>query len=136
DGDVSRLTRRRSRRQRIPQFRPWMERLEDRTLLTAVNWTGLAGDSNWNTAANWSTNAVPGSADDVTINLAGANVIHSAAVIDSIHSLSLSNPLTITAGTIQISTTVSGSGLLTVGNGTLANATIMPGTTVKTTGTT
>src|SRR3954462_15790152 len=46
------------------------EMLESRRLLAAVNWTGAAADQNWATAGNWSTNTVPGAADDVTINVA------------------------------------------------------------------
>lgn len=31
--------------------------------LAPFTWTGLAGNSNWNTAGNWSNNAVPGPGD-------------------------------------------------------------------------
>ncbi len=33
-----------------------------------VTWTGAAGDNNWKTASNWSTNATPADGDNVTIN--------------------------------------------------------------------
>ena len=40
-------------------------------LLSAVNWTGTAGDNLWGTAGNWSSNpSLPGAADDVTISIA------------------------------------------------------------------
>ena len=55
---------------------PRIEWMEPRTLLSAVTWTGGGGDNNWDTAANWSTDSVPTSGDDVTINIA-ANVVHS-----------------------------------------------------------
>ena len=53
-----------------------LEELERRCLLATVSWTNLAG-GNWNTATNWrddaGLNRVPGPADDVVIDLAGAN---------------------------------------------------------------
>ena len=61
---------------RSKSCRPRIEWMEPRTLLSAVTWTGGGGDNNWDTAANWSTDSVPGSGDDVTINIA-ANVVHS-----------------------------------------------------------
>ena len=63
-------------RQRSKSCRPRIEWMEPRTLLSAVSWTGGGGDNNWDTAANWSTDSVPGSGDDVTIDIA-ANVVHS-----------------------------------------------------------
>ncbi|RPI83952.1 MAG: hypothetical protein EHM42_07930, partial [Planctomycetaceae bacterium] len=47
------------------------EVLETRVLLTAISWDGGAGDGLWSSALNWSTNVVPGSADDVTLDVAG-----------------------------------------------------------------
>jgi len=43
-----------------------IESLEPRLLLSAVTWTGAAGDNQWTTPGNWSTNALPGPGDDVT----------------------------------------------------------------------
>src|SRR5439155_15740448 len=48
------------------------EILERRTLLAAVAWDGGGDGTNWNDPINWSNNAVPGSADDVTIDVAGS----------------------------------------------------------------
>ena len=88
-------TRSRSRRFRL-------EWLEERTLLSLVTWTGTASDNNWDTPANWSSNPdLPGPADDVTIDVS-ADVMHSANVTDSILSLTSSQPLTITGGTLSI----------------------------------
>ncbi len=56
--------------------RPRVEWMEARTLLSAVFWTGTAGDNNWDTPANWNDEAVPGPTDDVTIDTR-ANVVHS-----------------------------------------------------------
>ena len=47
------------------------EQLETRTLLSAISWDGGGGDLNWNTPENWSGDVVPGSNDDVTINIPG-----------------------------------------------------------------
>ena len=86
---------------RSKSCRPRIEWMEPRTLLSAVTWTGGGGDNNWDTPANWSTDSVPASADDVTINIA-ANVVHSNNVTDSINSLTSTEPLTISGGTLSI----------------------------------
>src|SRR5271168_3103610 len=100
-------TRPRSRRLRFE----WME---ERTLLSAVSWTGAAGDNNWDTPANWSSSPdLPGAADDVTIDVS-ADVMHSSNVTDSIHSLTSSQPLTITGGTLSIATDSTISNTLTL----------------------
>jgi IPT/TIG domain-containing protein len=106
--------RRRARRTTDPVRRPLLETLEPRTLLSAVTWTGGAGDNNWDTPANWSTDSVPGSADDVTIDIA-ANVVHSDDVTDSIHSLTSTEPLTISGGTLSIASASTIGGALTIG---------------------
>ena len=36
-------------RSRARRRRPIFERMEERQLLSAISWTGLAGDSNWDT---------------------------------------------------------------------------------------
>jgi hypothetical protein len=134
----------RSQSNRMPNrsksCRPRIEWMEPRTLLSAVTWTGDGGDNNWDTAANWSTDSVPGSGDDVTIDVA-ANVVHSNDVTDSINSLTSMEPLTISGGTLSIAAAstidstlsltggtltgtgdVSVSGLVTLTNGTLSGA--------------
>ena len=94
--------------------------MEPRTLLSAVTWTGDAGDDNWDTPANWSSNSVPGAAADVTIDTT-ATVVHSAGVADAIDSLTSSGPLSITGGTLSIAS-ASTTGSLTIDGGTLADA--------------
>src|SRR5262252_913490 len=64
----------------------YLERLEDRTLPSVVNWINPGG-GDWNTASNWSTGALPGASDDVVINHAGITVTHSASNADSVHGL-------------------------------------------------
>ena len=53
----------------------------------AISWTGNAGTLNWSDAANWSSNAVPGSGDDVTISLSGVGTITIGAGAYAVHSL-------------------------------------------------
>ena len=65
-----------------------IESLERQTLLAQVSWI-LAGNGDWNTAANWSTGKVPGAGDDVNLDGAsGSNVIaysSGASAVNSIH---------------------------------------------------
>ena len=97
---------------------PRIEWMEPRTLLSAVTWTGGGGDNNWDTAANWSTDSVPTSGDDVTINIA-ANVVHSDNDDDSINSLTSIEPLTISGGTLSIASSSTIDSTLSITGGTL-----------------
>src|SRR4051794_9405950 len=81
--------------------RPKFEWMEPRMLLSAVSWTGSGDGHNWDDPLNWSPAALPGSADDVTINIA-ADVVHSNPVTDSINSLTSTQPLTLSGGTLSI----------------------------------
>jgi hypothetical protein len=65
-----------------------VEWLEDRTLLSAVSWTGGGNDNLWNDGKNWSTGSVPQFADDVTISAAARTTIQVATTSVAIHSLS------------------------------------------------
>ncbi len=68
--------------------------------------------------ANWSTDSVPGSGDDVTIDIA-ANVVHSNNVTDSINSLTSTEPLTISGGTLSIAAASTIDNTLSLTGGTL-----------------
>src|SRR5689334_8917826 len=62
-----------------------IDRLEDRTLLSAVSWDGEAGDFEWNNPLNWSgdNTTLPGVGDDVTIgNLGTATITVSGDAVD------------------------------------------------------
>jgi hypothetical protein len=50
-----------------------LDRAEPRVLLSAVVWTGGAGNNNWNTAANWNTDGVPSAGQEITFD-GNANV--------------------------------------------------------------
>jgi len=93
-----------------------IEALERRVLLSAaVAWTGAAGDNQWTTPGNWSTNALPGSGDDVTINLNTNPTIQLSSGTPSVHSL------TIAAGTTLATT---GFASITITNGLTLNGTL------------
>jgi autotransporter-associated beta strand protein len=92
--------------------------MESRLQLSAVLWTGNGGDNNWDDPANWSTDALPGPGDDVTIDVS-ASVVHSDAVADSINSLTSTQPLTLSGGTLSIASASSTTGPLAVDGGTL-----------------
>src|SRR5438132_718667 len=89
--EFSRGRRRKARsRQR---FQPLLEALEDRILLSTVNWIGGSGD--WSTVANWRddamVNRLPGPGDDAVINVAGIAVAH-ATGSDTVGSLTVNDP--------------------------------------------
>src|SRR5262249_42874114 len=109
------------KRNRSTRRQPRIEWMEPRTMLSAVSWTGGAGDNNWDSTANWDTNAVPGASDDVTINIA-ADVMHSDAVNDSINSLPSTQPLTISGGSLSIAAASTISNNLSITGGTLTGA--------------
>jgi hypothetical protein len=73
------------------------ERLESRRLLAAVSWDGGGDGTNWGDPLNWSGNAIPLPADDVTINVAGSPTIHLGTSYN-IHSLNNAETLNIHAG--------------------------------------
>src|SRR5208337_383938 len=62
---------------------------------TSVTWTGGGGDNLWSDPANWSDDAVPGPSDVVTINAPGSPTIQIVSGTQSIHSLTCSDPLSI-----------------------------------------
>lgn len=79
-----------------------VEQLENRTLLSAVTWTGGGDGQNWGDAANWSTGQLPGTADDVTINAPGnPTIVHSAGAT-SIHSLVSYDPINLSGGSLTL----------------------------------
>jgi hypothetical protein len=84
-----------------PRYRPRLEAIEGRILLSGVSWVGTGG-GDWDTAANWSTGKVPGASDDVTINKPGITVTHNLSQSDSVHSLTSQDALSFSAGSLSI----------------------------------
>src|SRR5262245_59701145 len=83
-------------------FRPGTELLEDRLVLSTVSWDGGGGNFDWNNALNWSTDALPGVADDVVINAATASPITHALGTTSVHSLQSQAAITLSGGTLSL----------------------------------
>ncbi len=119
--------RRRNRRGRFDPHRrrPYgFEQLEGRYLLTAVSWTGTGDGTNWTNPANWSSDVLPGQADDVTISVSGNPTIQLSSGIQSINSLVTSNVVKLAGGTLQIGTTAQLGANLTLAGGTILGGTI------------
>src|SRR5579875_3220963 len=79
-------------------FRPTLELLEDRTLLSQVSqvfWTSTQSGF-WDVGSNWNTGKVPTASDDVTINQPGVTVTVRDA--EAAGTLSGSDALTIASG--------------------------------------
>src|SRR5262245_48639596 len=69
--------------------RPRLEVLEDRLAPAVVSWDGGGGDFRWETASNWSSDALPGPADDVEVANSGGIVSYTSANALSIQSLAI-----------------------------------------------
>ena len=108
--------------------------LESRTLLSNVNWTGAADGKSWTVAGNWSDDVVPTSSDDVTINLSGNPTIQISSGAQAVHSLTSTDALSISGGSLSVAANSNVSGGLTMTGGSLiANG---AGITLSVTGTT
>ena len=98
---------------------PRLEALEERVLLTTVNWTNPAS-GDWLTKSNWSTGTLPQPGDDVVINKVGAVQI---TLIGSttVNSLSITgDALTVSSGTLTVTGAVTNTGgAITVSPGTM-----------------
>jgi hypothetical protein len=89
-----------------------------------VHWIGGSGD--WDTAANWSSGAVPGALNDVTINVTTPiTVTHGQNVADSVNSLSVSNAndtFVLSVGSLALAATSTFDGPFQLAGGTLTGA--------------
>ena len=79
-----------------------LEPLESRQLLTAVSWDGGGDGTNWSDPINWSANALPGAADDVTINVVGAITVTHASGNTTIRSVNSAENLVISGGSFTV----------------------------------
>jgi hypothetical protein len=68
---------------------------------TAVFWTG-GGDFNWFNASNWSTDIVPGAADDVVINVPGTEITVTMPGSAMVHRLLSEEGVSITVGSLTV----------------------------------
>ncbi|MBC7834920.1 MAG: hypothetical protein H7Y88_07445 [Phycisphaerales bacterium] len=108
----------------------FFDRLEPRQLLTAVFWDGGAGDNFWHSPDNWSTDAVPTAADDVSISLPASSptiIFDANSEIRSVRSLVTDESMSISGGTLSILEASSFNADLTVSGGVLdvAGATVL-----------
>ena len=109
-------------RGRIYRLTP--ETLEIRVMLSQVNWINPAG-GDWDTPGNWSTDAVPGANDAVNINVPGnVTITHANSDDDAVQSITASDPITLSGGTLSVTGMFSDSSAVTLSGGTLANATV------------
>src|SRR3954453_17108227 len=115
------------------------EALESRRLLAAVAWTGAGDGVNFSSAGNWSTNVVPGAADDVTISIAATPTINvngsfgfNSLASDEALSMSGSASLSLAAASqINAAFSLAGSATLTgAGAVTMTGATTWTGTSI------
>src|SRR5438105_10902352 len=69
-----------------------------------INWDGGAATNEWNDAANWDTDTLPGPADDVCIaaGAPGTTVAYAHAVNTQIASLSSGKPLGVSLGVLTV----------------------------------
>src|SRR3954452_7250098 len=97
------LTPKRSRsRKSLPprRRRPSVESLESRCLLAIITWDGGAGTFNWNEAANWDVDPLPGANDDAVIpDLTGSPTIVVSSGSVTIKSLQSAESLGFNGGT-------------------------------------
>ncbi len=91
--------------------RPAFETFENRQLLSTVDWISSTSGS-WDVASNWSTDAVPGTGDDVVINVSGIAVTSSVNV--SVNSVTSQAELELTGGTFDVANVKATSSLASV----------------------
>ncbi|MCY2953144.1 MAG: hypothetical protein NTU53_14365, partial [Planctomycetota bacterium] len=93
-------------------------------LLSSAYWDGGGDGTNWNDPLNWSGDALPGAADDVTINVAANPTIRLTSGDQSIASLVSDELLVLQGGTLAVDTTVQLSADLTLAGGTIIGGTV------------
>src|SRR5205807_1986065 len=118
----SKVSQRRSRqgaRNKILRSYPRLEPLEDRLLLSTVQWTNSAG-GDWDVGANWNAGHVPGADDEAVIDISGITVTHKTSASDSIHSLTSHAAINLSAGSLSLGSLSSILNTLTMTGGTLS----------------
>ncbi|MBC6953907.1 MAG: hypothetical protein DYG93_11820, partial [Leptolyngbya sp. PLA2] len=103
----------------------FVEPLEGRVLLAAVSWTGSGDGVNWHDPNNWSNNAIPGAADDVTIDIAAnPTIVYSATAGNrTINSLLSREAINFTGGRLTLLTTATMEAATTLNGGALQGGT-------------
>ncbi len=97
------------------------EQLEPRHMLATISWDGGAGTTSWHDAANWSTDTLPGAADDVIIDDIGSITIeYTQAIPTLVQSILNSEGLAISAGKISTSGLFQQNGPMVMSGGQIA----------------
>lgn len=98
-----------------------LERLEDRALLSTINWDGGASGTGtvWSTAANWVGDVLPVSGDDAVIDATFSAVTITSSANATVNSVTSDAALAISAGTFTASTAMSINNSLALSGGTL-----------------
>ena len=101
----------------IPAFAE-IQLLERRVVPSTVTWTGGGGNTNWDTAANWSGGVVPSAGSDVVIAVSSGTAVNGSGNAAQINSLTLnSGRLTLQSDLLVINgITVSSGAILLGGN--------------------
>ena len=85
----------------------------------AVSWT-LNADGFWDVVTNWSSNpALPGAADDVTLNVAGVVTVTHRSGTNTINSLTSQESLVVSGGSLTVANAFSNAANTTISGGTL-----------------
>jgi hypothetical protein len=134
--------RRLAQRKRSLKYSPIFQRLEDRPLLSSISWNTAVSPNggSWDVGANWVGGAVPGSGNDVVIDLSAPGTVtlgsNDTNTVNSL-STSASTNITISDDTLSLATTSAIGGNLTLTSGTLTGAGVLTvsGTTTWTGGT-
>ena len=71
-------------------------------MLSAVSWDGGGDGVNWSDPINWSGNALPGAADDVTISVAGPITVTHASGNTTVRSVTSDENLVISGGSFTV----------------------------------
>ena len=116
--------RRRRRRNVWARHRPWLEVLEDRTLLAgSVSWINPNG-GDWEIGSNWSDGIVPTSFEDANITIPVSNPI-TLSEADQVDSLNTDDPIVLGPGSsLSIVRTAGLSASMTLQGGTIEGGTI------------
>ncbi len=109
---------------RKPSFRPTLEGLESRLVLSTITWSGAGNGTTFSSGANWNGGVAPGSGDDAQITISGFSDIQLPAAGITLHSLSVAtgDTLDLSAGTLTTTTglSLSGEAILNVSGGSVA----------------
>lgn len=106
------------------------ERLDDRTLLTTIQWDGGTSGTGtvWSTAANWVGDVAPGSGDDAVIGAAFSAMTISSSGNVTVNSVTSNANLSITGGTFVVNGNLSVTETFNLSAGPLRNANVTTAT--------